>query len=283
MKTLGDLMDEGIHVKRDAVRVIVTPICATRALAMNIGNRYIRKANIDYLCRVILCGEWRDDHTQGIAFSSSARLIDGQHRLMAIVRTGKPVIIRVDTGLNDVVQKHIDTGTSRALCDRTEFANDKNLNKRITELMTAWLRIKTQTAKRQTVSEIMNASTIWINEAIKVATFMLDNKGKNVCKGVFRVSVNVAIMEAMKRDPVLAQSFLESIAFPDGDCQPGRMMREWLLRSAGGGTGFAVEMLQYRYAWSALETMFAGKEVRSLKPLGREMASIGYPLKGGAE
>lgn len=280
MKTLSDLIDEGIHVRREAVRVIVTPACAARALELNTGNRYVRKANIEYLTKVIKAGEWQDEHSHGISFSDTGRLIDGQHRLMTIKQCGKSVIIRVDTGCKDDLQKHIDTGVVRAMCDRVQFSEDNDLNKKLTELVSTWIRVKTQTSRRLALSLVESCFLRWQNEATYLAQFYLDNRKKASCKGVMRATVNVAIMEAMRKDRSMAIRFLNSVMFTDGDCQPGRMLREWLLRNPGRG-GFQHELIQYRMAWAALEAAMSNKDIKHLRPLSREMETIGYPLKEG--
>lgn len=280
MKTLSDLIDEGIHVRREAVRVIVTPACAARALELNTGNRYVRKANIEYLTKVIKAGEWQDEHSHGISFSNTGRLIDGQHRLMAIKQCGKSVIMRVDTGCKDDLQQHIDTGVVRGMCDRANFDEDKRLNKKLTELISTWIRMKTQTSRRLSLSLVESSFAKWQNEATYICKMILVNKAKNCCQGVVRATVNAAIMEGMRKDRSTTIRFMNSVWFSDGDCQPGRLLREWLLRNPGR-SGFHLELVQYRITWAALEAALSGKDIKHLRPLSREIETIGYPLKEG--
>jgi hypothetical protein len=282
MKTLSDLIDEGIHVRREAVRVIVTPACVARALEFNIGNRYLRLANIEYLAHVIRIGEWQDDHSQGIAFSDTSRLIDGQHRLLAIQKAGKPVIVRVDTGCNERLKHHIDIGVARNISDRTDFSDNKDLNRRLTEIIRAYCTVKLNSAVKMPISFLESAYSLWEMECNVVALYCLANKGKIAAKGLLRAGISAAYMEAVRWDKDAAISFMNSVTLPDGELQPGRALREWIIRSARTG-GRSATILDYRAVWAAFEAVLNNRDVKVLRPLSRDMKTIGYPLKGGAE
>jgi len=67
--------------------VNVTPKLASKWLAMNINNRPLRRTVVDGLKAAFLRGEYIQTH-QGIAFSTTGELLDGQHRLTAISELG---------------------------------------------------------------------------------------------------------------------------------------------------------------------------------------------------
>lgn len=278
MKTLGDLIDEGIHAKREAVRVIVTPGCAKRALEFNTKNRYMRKTMVQFLASLIKDGHWRDDHNQGIIFTETGYLIDGQHRLNAVVLADRPVIMRVDTGCDESMWQHIDCGIPRTLHDRVNFADDKTLNKEMVTILTAYVRVKTQAARKIPPSVMETLFGYWSPEIGVIGEFVREHRDKNACRSVFRACTNAAVMEGLRRDHERTMVFLRSVAFPDGECQPGRVFREWMLRNKLS-CGINHEIIQYRMAWSALEAALAHRGVTILKPLKRELSSIGFPLQ----
>ena len=72
----------------------VTPSMAARWLEGNTHNRPINQGHVERLACEMKSGRWRLTH-QGLAFSSSGRLLDGQHRLWAIVMADVPVKTRV--------------------------------------------------------------------------------------------------------------------------------------------------------------------------------------------
>lgn len=83
---------------------------------------------------------------QGIAFDITGRLIDGQHRLHAIILAGVPIQISVTRGCSASSFSILDRGSSRSASDILGWP------KRITEVMTLALRITTGT--NPTVSNI---------------------------------------------------------------------------------------------------------------------------------
>jgi len=75
--------------------MLITPALAKEFLLRNKSdNRVVRKAWVKNLATAISRGEWVTTH-QGIAFSTDGTLIDGQHRLLAIVEANTPVTMAV--------------------------------------------------------------------------------------------------------------------------------------------------------------------------------------------
>lgn len=95
----------------------VTPEVAAMWLTRNCSeNRNLSRGRVEELARAILQGQWRLTH-QGIAFGENGDLIDGQHRLAAIVRAGVPVQILVTRGLPQSSFSVMDRGWTRSLRD----------------------------------------------------------------------------------------------------------------------------------------------------------------------
>jgi len=96
--------------------VDVTPDIARVWLLTNTGNRSPRAAHIAALARDIVAGRWRLTH-QGIAFSADGRLIDGQHRLQAIIKADRPATLMVFLGIHDDMFGALDRGAVRSVRD----------------------------------------------------------------------------------------------------------------------------------------------------------------------
>lgn len=98
----------------------VTPKMAETWLQQNTlegkGNRRFRKSHAHTIAEEMRRGEWKLTH-QGIAFGTSGRLLDGQHRLMAIVESGttQPLLVFVDAP-EDAFANH-DRGAMRGMSD----------------------------------------------------------------------------------------------------------------------------------------------------------------------
>lgn len=94
----------------------ITPKQAEHYLGTNTANRPVRKWWVHHLSRIISEGRWRLTHN-GIAFNCDGTLLDGQHRLMAIVEAGKPVKMNVTVGLPRDSVFAIDQGVQRTITD----------------------------------------------------------------------------------------------------------------------------------------------------------------------
>lgn len=94
----------------------ITPEDAAALLALNTNNRDVREGTVKTYAAAMKRGEWSRTH-QGIGISRTGRVLDGQHRLMAIVMSGVTVDMMVATGLNDDVFKDLDGHAKRSAAD----------------------------------------------------------------------------------------------------------------------------------------------------------------------
>jgi hypothetical protein len=93
----------------------IRPDLATLMLGLNIDrNRPIRPNSIKQYADDMSAGRWKLTH-QGIAFNRDGQLIDGQHRLHAIVRAGATIPIHVTFGAENF--DAIDMGAARRVQD----------------------------------------------------------------------------------------------------------------------------------------------------------------------
>jgi len=118
----------------------ITPDKAREFLKKNTGNRPLRSAWVENLAGMIRRDEWETTH-QGIAFDVDGNLLDGQHRLQAIVRAGKAVDMLVTTGLAKETFKHIDGGRVRTPADRLKLLKDEHDNILAVACVRAYLSI----------------------------------------------------------------------------------------------------------------------------------------------
>jgi len=98
----------------------ITPEMAHEMLGGNSKNRQKRRWWIEAMASAMRRGEWITTH-QGIAFTASGRLLDGQHRLEAIISNKAGVWMLVTKGIDDDAFKVIDSGIKRSLADLTSL------------------------------------------------------------------------------------------------------------------------------------------------------------------
>ena len=104
----------------------VTPETALQWLTThNTSNRPLSKPFVAQLAAQIQRGEWQLTH-QGIAFDEDGILIDGQHRLAAIVKAGRAVDVIVTHGVPRTAFTVMDTGRKRTGRDALALAGETN-------------------------------------------------------------------------------------------------------------------------------------------------------------
>lgn len=97
--------------------VVVTPEMAALWLERNMnGQRSLRQSVVDRYARDMRSGAFGVTH-QGIAFDTKGHLIDGQHRLSAIVKSGCTIKMMVVRDAPSGTFTHIDAGLSRTAKD----------------------------------------------------------------------------------------------------------------------------------------------------------------------
>lgn len=105
--------------------VTVTPELAESWLALNTHNRKISPATVDRYSRDMVTGRWPFTGDP-IRFSDDGLLLDGQHRLAAIVRTEIACTLLVVTGLHVDTQTFMDAGRKRHASDTLALAEMPN-------------------------------------------------------------------------------------------------------------------------------------------------------------
>lgn len=95
----------------------VTPSKARKWLQeSNSGNRKMRKGIVSSYARDIMAGQWLFTG-DSIRFNGNGGLIDGQHRLAAVIEANHPIDAIVIRGLESESKYCIDTGSRRTLSD----------------------------------------------------------------------------------------------------------------------------------------------------------------------
>ncbi|HEY8984942.1 MAG TPA: hypothetical protein VIU15_35880 [Streptomyces sp.] len=104
---------------------VITPELARDWLLLNTQNRPLSKAFVQQIAQQIERGEWQLTH-QGIAFDEDGTLIDGQHRLAAVVKANVPVQCVVARGVAKSAFTVMDTGRKRSGRDALALAGEEH-------------------------------------------------------------------------------------------------------------------------------------------------------------
>ena len=96
--------------------IVMTPTHAATLLQGNTGNRTLSQARIVAIAADITNGAWQADGSP-IRVAKSGKLLDGQHRLSAIVRAKQQVPVILIEDLDEETQLTIDSGKARSFND----------------------------------------------------------------------------------------------------------------------------------------------------------------------
>ncbi len=208
----------------------ITPKIASQMLKGNTHNRNLLGVHVDRLAAAILNGEWKLNG-DAIRFNGT-QLIDGQHRLQAVIKAGKPITTLVITDLNEDVFDSIDIGKTRTTANTLQAAGEKNA----TTISAALRALKgvlmgtPDTAGKVTNIEIMHGLAQH-PEIRRSAAYV---QSKTVARALGRPGMLSALHYLFyKKDPDLADLFVEALDDGSGltNTDPIYVLRQRLLQN----------------------------------------------------
>lgn len=113
-------LDHPANRKPEIVWEIITVEVAQKYLGANNGNRNIRAGHVHEMARDIAAGRWISTG-DSIKFDYNGRLIDGQHRLLAVIEAGQPIGTLVARNLQPEARSVVDTNARRSAGDALKF------------------------------------------------------------------------------------------------------------------------------------------------------------------
>ncbi|HEY3502740.1 MAG TPA: hypothetical protein VGN37_08170 [Actinocatenispora sp.] len=116
----------------------VTPEKAAMLLQANTSNRPLSAALVHTFAEAMRRGDWQVTH-QGIAVGAGGRLVDGQHRLAAVVEAGVPVEMLVFHDVDESTFDVLDTGRRRNAADVLAIEGEKSTVQLASMVRTVWL------------------------------------------------------------------------------------------------------------------------------------------------
>lgn len=116
----------------------ITPAKAAEMLAANTSNRPLSKPTVRSFAEAMRRGEWMVTH-QGIAFDTNGVLVDGQHRLAAIIDADMAIEMTVFTDVGEGTFDVLDTGKRRNAADVLAIEGEKSSTMLAAMVRTVWL------------------------------------------------------------------------------------------------------------------------------------------------
>lgn len=105
--------------------ITVTPDMAERWLKTNTVNRSVREAKVRQYASDMIAGRWTHSADM-ICFSPDGLLLNGQHRLHAVVRSGCTITFAIQRNTPHEAMQNMDTGAARKISDVLGWRSEKN-------------------------------------------------------------------------------------------------------------------------------------------------------------
>jgi hypothetical protein len=99
-----------------AKMLTLTPTLAAKLLQANTHNRSVSRSRVRQYAADMRQGHWAFNG-EAIKIAVDGQILDGQHRLLAVLDADKPVDTLLITGLPPVAQETMDQGRSRTFAD----------------------------------------------------------------------------------------------------------------------------------------------------------------------
>lgn len=241
----------------------ITPDLAAKWLEGNTHNRNLRQSVVDKYARDMKEGHWRPTH-QGIAFDSKGVLIDGQHRLWAILQSGVTLDLMVTEGLDMEAQEVIDGGEVRQSRDVLTLRGEQGITTVVVG-MAKELCIQLTGNWSPTRSEVVEMYETY-KDAIQFAARTMPKR----VKGIWKVPVLLPLARAYySQDRTKLQSFAQVLVDgmmndPQSD-KPIVMLRNFLMEKT------AKRSEQYAKTERALHAYLHGEKIAMLYAAGEEL------------
>jgi hypothetical protein len=235
----------------------ITPEQARNILEKNTGNRPIREAWVEQLVQIIRDDKWAVTH-QGIAIGKEGRLLDGQHRLHAIMRANRAVRVLVTTDMDDELYRWIDGGKSRTLPDRLHLVDNQRVNGYCLAILNNFLRITTHQSVEPTVDDLEDLFLERTDSCIYVGACF-----QKCVRGVTVAPIGAALMNYHFHSPGKAVEFTEMLLTGTNLAESNPA---YALREAAIGERLRSGHERYWKTISACQYHMNGKRMAALYP-----------------
>lgn len=212
----------------------ITPDQAEKYLQLNTNNRHLRKLLVNQYAKDMTAGNWKLTH-QGIAFNCDGTLLDGQHRLAAIVQSGATVEMLVARGIDSRSQLVMDDHAKRSAGDALSLSRGERITQSQVAIIRAAVELSQGRNKYQVRLTKQELDVVF--DKFRKALQFVDEKMPNNERGVTSAPVRASIVLSWYYVKDLERlgwfcDVLTGRALPENDGDRAAVvLREWLLRN----------------------------------------------------
>lgn len=241
--------------------VKVTPALAEHYLSKNVMNRNVSQSLVNKYAHDMENNDWLLNH-QGIAFYEDGSVADGQHRLMAVLQSGKTVPMMATFGLKKPVAATIDGGRKRSMSDGIKIGELSDwIGPRHIYLIN---QIADMSSKRLSATETVD----WLEGMKESAQFSVEafcNNKKALVNAVLHGAMALAHFYNPGREEDLlrfASTYMDGLASNKKDLAAIRLRDEFITNTNNGASYRKDKMLK---AQRAIQAFLNGEPLARLR------------------
>lgn len=222
------------HTEPTIEWVTITPDMAMDWLCRNTHNRELRQSIVDKYTRDIESGNF-ELTGDTIKFCEDGSLLDGQHRLWAIIQANHPVRTAVVMGLKKKTQSYMDIGRRRSAADALGL-NGHNKTSRLSALA----RVVYTEARDTTIYSRNEHTSPTTSEILEVVEDIHPTLQDYILSSKFPRGIQLTTLSFLNyvgsvgfQRPLDTEEFIEHIKHGSGPLKaPGRAYRERVISAA---------------------------------------------------
>lgn len=246
--------------------VIITPEIAIGLLKSNTHNRKISNDLVQQYANEMRRNRWYMTGS-GLSFDINGVLLDGQHRLMAVVESGESVPFQVTTGLDPDSQDKLDRNKKRTMLDVCQLKNLERSNLALKVCYFFILKNHAYGYKRRSdvPDELLEQYISKYGRSIGAIEKIISEKRSG--KTFKRVGFVSAIMIYYEYDKDHALSFLSGVIKGEmlKEHYPEYLLRRYLKGEIKQETNKPTHIVDYEKTCYAIIKYHSGEHIKRLK------------------
>lgn len=272
-----------------AVSVLtVTPSVAEELLTLNVRNRTLNEQRVYAYARMMKRDEWADVIAD-ICIDENGVLVNGQHCLHAVAKSGKTILVTLKTGLPPKSQDTMDAGRARSVADQLAIEGCRNA-----QVVAGAAQMVARWRELGQLPKFTGAGTAtdWKMDRLTLLEFCRQHrqeleasatKAKTRSKRTGLLSANqIAALQIVFEDyaPEHAHAWFAQLFGEVDECsQPIRIYRDRLVKKKGksGNDGEWTPPYKYAFAVKSFNAFMAQTEISKFSMKPNETVTVNVP------
>lgn len=176
---------------------LITPNLAEALLETNTENRKLRKSVVERYSQVMTLGDWLLT-PEPIVIADTGRLLNGQHRLNAVIKSGVNVRMFVVRNVSEKAFSAIDRGVSRT------FSDAHGMAKKLVECAKLLIDIMSGDTRNSTLDRNVLAETDFLRDNHEALMASTQSTSRAFSASSVRLAACVRMFDPSARDHVLS-------------------------------------------------------------------------------